>query len=243
MQRNCWWFVTTFLFKHLNDASKNLNYVTNIESNKAEKCSPLVCFCYRLTAETLKKTYAETGSLSALQEKTRAGMACGGCRIILHSLFGEVPQDPSQKRDIHAEGSACAKPGGREQKGFIISDGQIESTIVASNAVAPSLGDCNSTVDIHYTFFNQKGFPVLFGEKTVSTNDTFLLETKDLPLPRPFYGMLHMSIHRGNLGAWRYNIFWSNGVARTSTTKVDWPVDIERSFHSWLTKDFWKDQT
>lgn len=177
----------------------------------------IVCFCYRQSAKQLKEAHAKYGSLPVLQEKTRAGTACGGCRITLQALFNEQPSDINQIDHQPTVGTACSKPGSRIMKGFIIANGDLESTVHSSNGVAPQLGNCDTTNLMKYKLLDNFGKEVLQGEKLVHTNETFIFESKDLDLPRPFYGMFLLELARSNFGGARFNIHWSNSKSSTAT--------------------------
>lgn len=183
---------------------------------------PTVCFCYRLTVSQLKESYQRCGSLRAVQDETRAGTACGGCRIILESLFKEKPDEINNLEKIAADPNAtlCFRPGNRVMKGFIVADGQLESTVYSSNAVPPQFGDCNSTMEVAYALLDHRGQVVLHNQEVLATNQTFIFNTKDHQLPRPFYGLFLYAIGRGNYGSSRFNICWSNGKSTTSTHEL-----------------------
>lgn len=209
-----------------------------MESQTHDSEDSIVCYCYKLTTRQLKESYRRHRSLRVLQDETRAGMGCGGCRVILHSLFDEEPTEINETDVPPALGTSCLKPGSRIMKGFIISDGNLESTVYSSNAIAPQLGDCDSTSRIHFALLDHRGAPIIVKEQTVLTNETFIFETSGLDLPRPFYGMFVYALDRSNFGATRFNIYRSNAKSTTSTQensstgrlRVFVPIIADRQF-------------
>jgi hypothetical protein len=185
------------------------------------KTDSIVCYCHHQTRDHLLECHRRCGSLKAVQEETGAGTACGGCRIILQSLFGEAPQEIS---DIDSPGipgaTVCLKPGARVMKGFIVANEHLESTIYSSNAVPPQFADCDSTIEIEYAVLNHQGIPILARKERIKTNETFVFDTRRENLPRPFYGQFIYAIGRSNYGASRFNVYWSNGRSTTSTHEI-----------------------
>lgn len=177
----------------------------------------IVCYCFKLTTKMLKEAYKKHGSLKAVEAATRVGSACTGCKVILHSLFGEAPSDHYAGIPAAASGSLCLQPGHRTMKGFIIANDQLESAVYCSNAVAPQLGDCDSTTKIDWTLVDHRGTPVIMDSKTMRTNETFVFDTRKVNLPRPFIGMFFVTLDRSNVGASRFNIYWSNSKSITAT--------------------------
>jgi hypothetical protein len=191
---------------------------TPIELNAPSHEDSIVCYCYRLTTGDLKRSYKACGSLKGVEAATRAGTGCKGCKVILHSLFGETPTESADQQYTNPLiGTACAKPGNRIMKGLVIADGELESTIYSSNAVAPQLGECDSSTPIEYALVDHRGKPVLVRQGFLKTNETFVFDTRQEDIPRPFYGMFFLSINRSNFGASRFNIYWSNGKSITAT--------------------------
>lgn len=186
-------------------------------SNDSVQSDAMVCYCYRLTVSKLNKLYSELGSVAAVEEATRVGLGCGGCRAIIHSMFNEAPSDINRLDVKPISGTSCVKPGSRIMKGFVISDDQFESSIFSSNAVAPQLGACDSTANIEYTLLNQYGLPVLNNSLKIKTNETFKFHTENLNLPKPFYGMFIYTLDRANFGSSRFNIYWKAKNSITST--------------------------
>lgn len=210
---------------------------TEAESNNEDS---IVCYCYRLTTGTLKAAYKKHGSLKAVEAATKVGSACTGCKVILQSLFNEVPSDAYNLDQPPSLGTACSKPGHRTMKSFIIANGTVESTVVSSNAVAPQFGDCDSSTEIKYTLLNHRGEPVLSRKQNIKTNETFTFKTVDEDLPRPFYGMFLLELGRQNFGASRFNVYWHNQNGACSTHELDitgrprvfLPITIDREFLS-----------
>jgi hypothetical protein len=137
--------------------------------------------------------------------------------VILNSLFNEEVSDPNNLNTTPTIGSSCVKPGQRTMKGFIVADGTLESRVCSSNAVAPQLGDCDSTTSASYALVDHEGKLVLERQVTLRTNETFSFDTRNENLPRPFYGMFLLTFERSNYGASRFNIYWSNGTSTAST--------------------------
>src|SRR5262245_4078404 len=179
-----------------------------------------VCYCYRLTVRQLKEAYDRFGSRASVGGETRGGTGCGGGRVMLHSLLGEMPSDPNAAHLGSEIGSSCFKPGQLLMKGFIIADDELESTAIASNIVAPQLGTCDSTTDYEYWVYDRNGGLVLHRTATMPTNATFTFDTRRESLPRPFHGMISFRLDRKNQGASRVNINWSNGYSTTATHEL-----------------------
>ena len=190
----------------------------NTEESCEESCEDsIVCYCYRLTTGDLKKAYKKYGSLKMVEEVTKAGTECTGCKVILKSLFGEDASDHYQAHMTPSTGTSCVKPGQHTQKAFIIADEHLESTVYSSNAVAPQLGDCSTKGEIEYALLDHKGVPVLMQKEIIDTNQTFVFDTRKVNIPRPFYGLFLLSYSRSNMAASRFNVHWSNGKSTTST--------------------------
>lgn len=177
----------------------------------------IVCFCYKYSARQLKELHNQYGSLKVLQEKTGVGNGCGGCRLGLNAIFNEETADINKLDHKPIVGSSCSKPGSRLMKGFVIADGNLESTIYSANCTAPQLGNCDSSTTVSYGLVDGSGKLVFERQATLKTNETFIFETKNEILPRPFYGMFLMNLGRQNFGAARFNIYWSNANGTTAT--------------------------
>jgi len=159
--------------------------------------------------------------MELLQQETKAGLGCGGCRLTLFSLFGEAPKNLNVLEHSHVPGAtACVKPGMRLMKGLVVADGNIESTIYASNAVPPQFVDCDSTTDLEYALFDLEGRAVLHRSDSFKTNQTFVFDSRKETLSRPFYGLFLFQLKRSNYGASRFNVHWSNGRSTTTTHEI-----------------------
>lgn len=180
----------------------------------------MVCYCYRLTTRQLREAYAECGSLSELEKKTRAGTGCSGCKVILHALFNEKPSEAYQNAidNTAVVGSACKKPGHRIMKGFVVANNPLQSIVYSSNAVAPQFGECDGSAKIEYLLLDQRGAPVIHRTQDLATNETFVFDTSKENLPNPFVGMFILVYDRSNLGASRFNIYWGNQDSALSAT-------------------------
>lgn len=178
---------------------------------------PMVCYCYRKTVKDLKEAHARLGSMQKLQEETSVGLGCGGCQVILTSLFGEETRNINAVHHTPTSGSVCSKPGTRVMKGFVIADGELESRIVSVNAVAPQLGECDATMNINYALVDHRAKPIIHRQVELKTNQTFVLDTRDEDIPRPFYGMFLYGLGRSNYGSARFNVYWYTPKCVTST--------------------------
>jgi bacterioferritin-associated ferredoxin len=176
-----------------------------------------VCYCFRLTTGQLKSVYNQVGSLEQLQKCTKAGSACGGCGVILQTLFGERPQDINSLDKAPEIGSSCVKPGQRTMRGFIVASDGLESTVCSSNAVPPQLGSCDAGTEVEYTLVDHRGKLVLAGHQMLNTNEIFRFSTREHQLSRPFFGMFSLTYGRSNFGASRFNVYWSNENSTCAT--------------------------
>ena len=208
------------------------------EAHAHDSEDAMVCYCYRMKLSQVKEAYKRCGSLTKLQESTKVGLGCGGCGVVLHSMFGEKISDLNQLDRRPTHGSLCSKPGTRVMKGFIVADGKLESSVYSSNAVAPQLGDCDTTMTVNYALVDHRGVPVIARTTTIKKNEVFVFDTRKENLPRPFYGSFIYGLGRSNYGAARFNIYWSNGVSTTSThengdpgrVRVFLPVPVDQRF-------------
>ncbi len=190
-----------------------------MKNQECEKAKPtaMVCFCYRKRHCDLVDAYERLGSLKALEQELNIGRACGGCKVVLESLFGEQSSDINAMESGATGHLSCVQPGSRIMKGFVISTDELDTKIYSSNAVAPQLGDCDSSAQLEYLIIGPNGVPVIHQSQLVKTNETFLLDTAELDLPKPFFGMFHLVFDRSNFGASRFNMYWYNDDGITST--------------------------
>jgi len=206
-------------------------------SSTDKRCDPMVCFCYRYTVSALKEARQKYGSLKAVQDVTRVGNGCRGCRASLSALFQEDVAAHNRIDSPQTKTSTCVKPGQKLMTGFVIADGNLESRIVSCNAIAPQLGECDSTTQLSYALLNHKAEVVLQNNALVKTGETFTFDTRKHALPRPFFGTFLLALGRENFGASRFNVQWSNGRSVASThenaatgrPRVFLPVFINRS--------------
>lgn len=205
---------------HTNEAMSHENIISENPPSDENADNSIVCYCYKLTTRDLKKAYAKYGSLKAVEEHTRAGLGCTGCKILIQALFNEKATSLMEGYTPPVQGTSCSRPGSRTMKGFVIANGQLETTIYSSNAIAPQLGACDSTTVFNYALVDHAGLPVRLAAETVATNQTFTFDTKNYNLPRPFVGMFTLSLPRGNMGASRFNTYWSNSRNTTCTHEV-----------------------
>jgi hypothetical protein len=198
----------------------------------------LVCYCRRLTTGMLKSVYAKLGSLKAVEDATGAGKSCAGCKVILQALFGEAATDDYDLEESPIVGSACKKPGSRLMKGFIVADGNVESTVYSSNGIAPQLGNCDAETPIEYLLLDHRGVPLLHRTSILKTNQTFVFDTRKEEIPRPFYGQFMLVFGRSNYGASRFNIYWGNKNSVSAThensntgrPRVILPIAVDKRF-------------
>ncbi len=198
----------------------------------------IVCYCHRLTHTDLVEAHKKCGSLAQLEETTRAGRGCGGCRVVLQSLFGGRHSDVVDFDKVASQGTLCVKPGHKVMKGFVVANEHLESSVFSSNCVAPQLGTCDTTTRIEYGLIDHKGTPVLHRHEVVPTNATFRFDTKNEDIPRPFYGMFFLTLDRENVGAARFNIYWrgQNSIcsthenANTGRPRVSVPIIVTEDF-------------
>lgn len=199
----------------------------------------MVCFCYRKTLGALRSAYEQHGTLSKMQEATRVGMQCGGCRALLQHHFGEAPTEISDlSEDDHRGATVCVKPGNRVMKCFIASSSLLESRAFSCNAVPLQLGVCDASMTAEFTIYNHLGRPLINRREHIPTGGTFVFDTEKERLPRPFYGMIAYKLERSNYGASRLNVAWHAGHSTTSTHEnfstgrpdVVLPVPVDRRF-------------
>lgn len=178
----------------------------------------IICFCYRKTLADLQRALEIHGDFRSLQQATKVGLGCGGCRAMLHHHFGEVPVEINDfSADASRGATSCMKPGNRTMKGFIASSSLLESHVFSCNAVPLQLGSCDATMNVEFAIYNQQGRPVFIRRQRVSTAETFHFDTALAKLPRPFYGMATYTLERQNYGASRFNVSWYTAQSATST--------------------------
>lgn len=209
------------------------------DSSTDEAQSSMVCFCYRKTLGDLQAAHEKYGTLVKMQEATRVGMQCGGCRALLHHHFGEAPTEISDlSEDDHRGATVCVKPGNRVMKCFIASSSLLESRAFSCNAVPLQLGVCDASMTAEFTVYNHLGRPLINRREHIPTGGTFVFDTEKERLPRPFYGMIAYRLERSNYGASRLNVAWHAGHSTTSTHEnfstgrpdVVLPVPVDRRF-------------
>ena len=135
-------------------------------------------------------------------------------------MFNEDIEDANQKAIEAPIGTQCVKPGSKVMTSFIISAPEIESRVFSSNAIAPQFEGCDSTTNYDYALLNQRAEVILTKSGTLKTNETFVFDTREVDLPRPFIGMFVMGLGRGNYGASRFNVQWGNECSVTSTHEI-----------------------
>jgi len=205
-----------------------------------EEENSIVCYCYRLTTKMLREAHRKCGSLKGVEEATRAGTGCCGCKVMLQSLFGEIPTSANHANENPIIGSTCKKPGNRVMKGFIVASGGLQSSVYSSNGVAPALGACEANSNIEWLLLDHRAQLVARGTKQLQTNETFSFHTRDLKLPDPFFGIFVMAFDRSNYGGARFNIYWGNNHGITSThensatgrPRLILPVAVDKRFIS-----------
>ncbi|MDB5104283.1 MAG: hypothetical protein JWP91_1972 [Fibrobacteres bacterium] len=182
----------------------------------------VVCYCFNKTRGDLDASYKRCGSLAGVQAETRVGTNCGGCRLLLESMFGEAPGDILAMRGSPLTNSRfCVKPGTRIMKGFVAADHELDTLIYASNGVPPQFGNQDTTIPVEYALLDANGRRVTGRRFEWRTGETFCFDTSKVDIPRPLYGMFLFQIGRENYGASRFNLVWTNGVSSCSTHEVN----------------------
>lgn len=176
----------------------------------------IVCFCYRKTLCDLQQSVKTHGTLEQMQEATRVGLACGGCRAMLHHHFGGGLSEINDF-SIESGGTSCLKPGQRWMKGFIASSSLFESHLYSCNIVPLQMGECDADTDAEFVIHNQEGRAIYSRTQRVRTGETFHFDTARARLPRPFFGMASLILERKNLGSSRFNVSWYGKEFCTST--------------------------
>lgn len=198
----------------------------------------IVCYCFNRTSHQLRDAHARLGSLSALQQETRAGTKCGGCRFLLESMFSESPDEILNLNREGGRKNVCVRPGKHLMKGFVVADHRLDTAVYASNAVPPQFAEHDMGMPIEYMLLDMAGKPIIHRAAVLGTNETFGFDTRKENLPRPLYGMLLLQIGRANYGAARYNSVWTNGVSACSTHEINdsgrpsvvLPVPVDAAF-------------
>lgn len=181
-----------------------------------------VCYCYNKTRRDLLEAYGRCGSLAQVQAETRAGNNCGGCRLLLESMFGEATGEIMALRGSPLTNPRfCNKPGTRIMKGFVIADHELDTRVYASNGVPPQFGGQDTTIPIEYVLLDDSGRRVAGRAEEWKTNETFCFDTSAIDIPRPLHGMFLLMLGRVNYGAARFNLVWGNGVSACSTHEVN----------------------
>ncbi len=181
----------------------------------------IVCYCYNRTSLQLREAHGRLGSLSALQQETRAGTKCGGCRFLLESMFGETPDEILDLDRDGGRRNICVRPGKHVMKGFVVADHRLDTVVYSSNAVPPQFAEHDMGMPIEYMLLDAAGKPILHRAAILGTNETFCFDTRKENLPRPLYGMLLLQIGRANYGGARFNSVWTNGVSACSTHEIN----------------------
>jgi hypothetical protein len=176
----------------------------------------IICFCYRKSLADLQQGVQTHGSLERMQDAMRVGLACGGCRAMLHHHFGGGLTEINDF-SVQAGGTTCMKPGNRTMKGFIGSSSLFESHIYSCNAVPLQLGECDATTAAEFVIYNHDGKPIYSRPHRVKSGGTFHFDTARARLPRPFFGMATLTLERKNLGSSRFNVSWYGKESSTST--------------------------
>jgi hypothetical protein len=190
---------------------------TKPDSKPESTPDSIVCYCYNRTSLQLRDAHARLGSLSALQQETRAGTKCGGCRFLLESMFGESPDEILNLDQQGSRRNICVRAGKHVMKGFVVADHRLDTVVYASNAAPPQFPGHDMGMPIEYMLLDMAGKPIIHRAAVLATNETFCFDTRKENLPRPLYGMLLLQIGISNYGAALYNSVWTNGVSACST--------------------------
>jgi bacterioferritin-associated ferredoxin len=181
----------------------------------------VVCYCYNRTSQQLREAHARLGNLSDVQKETRAGTKCGGCRLVLESLFGENPDEILRLKGTGGDRNICARPGHLLMKGFVAADHRLDTVVYASNGAPPQFADQDLKMPVEYMLVDSSGRPVIHRSTVIGTNETFCFDTREENLPRPLYGMFLFRIGRANYGGARFNSVWTNGISACSTHEIN----------------------
>jgi bacterioferritin-associated ferredoxin len=183
---------------------------------------PIICYCFNKTRRDLEDAHRRCGSVAKLQDETRVGTNCGGCRLLLESMFGEAPDEIMALRGSPLTNPRfCNKPGVRIMKGFVIADHELDTRVYASNGVPPQFGGQDTTIPIEYALLDAQGRRVAGRTLEWKTHETFCFDTALADIPRPLHGMFLLKLGRVNYGAARFNLVWGNGVSSCSTHEVN----------------------
>ncbi|MEO6096906.1 MAG: (2Fe-2S)-binding protein [Fibrobacteria bacterium] len=180
---------------------------------------PIVCYCFNRTSKQLRDAHARLGSLPEVQKETRAGTKCGGCRMILESMFDE---NPDEILSLGQGGrNVCVRPGSTLMKGFVAADHRLDTVVYSSNGVPPQFDGQDMSLPLEYMLLDSSGNPVLHRTARLESNETFCFDTRKENLPRPLYGMFLLRLGRANYGAGRFNTVWTNGVSACTTHEIN----------------------
>lgn len=197
----------------------------------------IVCYCLNRTHSALTTAYARCGSLKRLQDETRVGTVCGGCRIVLESLFEEKTEEILNLKPRNGA-HAFFQPGTRFMRGLLIADGELDTVIYSSNGVPPQYGHQEMGTTLQYAVLDAKGALVLQRQAYLKTYETFSFDTRKEQLPRPFYGTFIYVMGRTNYGASRFNTIWKSRDSSAGThentftgrPKMVLPIIVDEAF-------------
>jgi hypothetical protein len=181
----------------------------------------IVCYCFNRTSRQLQEAHSRLGNLPDVQKETRAGTKCGGCRLVLESMFGENPDEILSLDGVPGERNVCVRPGHNLMKGFVVADHRLDTIVYSSNGVPPQFDGQDTTMPVEYMLLDMSGKPILHRAVTLQSNETFSFDTRKENLPRPLYGMFLFKMGRANYGGGRFNTVWTNGVSACTTHEIN----------------------
>ncbi len=181
----------------------------------------VICFCFNKTSQQLQEAHSRLGSLTKVQRECGAGTKCGGCRLLLESIFNERPEEILKLGRHGGDRNICVRQGQRLMKGFVIADHRLNTVVYSSNCAPPQFGEQDMTMPVAYMLLDSSGKPVLHRTAIIGTNETFSFDARKENIPKPFYGMFLFNIGRANYGAGRFNSVWTNGISACSTHEVN----------------------
>jgi bacterioferritin-associated ferredoxin len=181
----------------------------------------IVCYCFNRSSSQLTEAYGRLGSLSEVQRETKVGSNCGGCRMVLESMFGENPDEILNLKRNASDRNICVKQGDRLMKGLVIANHRLDTVVYSSNGVPPQFAEQEISMPVEYMLLDMAGNPLFHRSTTLKSNETFCFDTRRENLPRPLYGMFLYRIGRSNYGGARFNSVWTNGISACSTHEIN----------------------
>jgi bacterioferritin-associated ferredoxin len=132
----------------------------------------IVCYCFNRSSSQLKEAYERLGSLGEVQRETKVGSHCGGCRMILESMFGENPEEILNLKPNAGDRNICVKQGVRLMKGLVIANHRLDTVVYSSNGVPPQFAEQEISMPVEYMLLDMAGKPLLHRSITLKSNET-----------------------------------------------------------------------